>query len=215
MYTQLAEQYTQSIFLRVDVDAQKAVAAKYRVSAMPTFITVKAGAQVDGAQVRGADPHRLVQLIAAHAGPNPPVAPLPAAAEAAEAAGNKAFADGEYEAAAVDYTRALEVAPDTVPLLGNRSFAYLKRYGQTKDAVLRRLAVEDATRATELDPQYQKAWVRLAEAFIAESEDDEGADVQVLLRKAEKALKKGVKTGDRKAKTGEFVHISTFSTLLT
>ena len=34
-------------FLRVDVDAQKAIAAKYQISAMPTFLAIKAGKVVD------------------------------------------------------------------------------------------------------------------------------------------------------------------------
>lgn len=42
-YTSLAASFPQAKFLRVDVDAQKAIAAKYKVSAMPTFLAIKAG----------------------------------------------------------------------------------------------------------------------------------------------------------------------------
>jgi thioredoxin 1 len=34
-------------FLRVDTDAQRAIAAKYQVTAMPTFYAIRAGKPVD------------------------------------------------------------------------------------------------------------------------------------------------------------------------
>jgi tetratricopeptide (TPR) repeat protein len=214
-YTQLAAQHPQAIFLRVDVDAQKAIAAKYRISAMPTFLAFKAGAQVAGALVRGADPNALGALVARHAGPNPPVAPLPAEAEAAKAAGNAAFAEGAYERAVEEYTRALEAAPESVQLLGNRSFAYLKRYAQTGDAAVRTMARQDAEKATALDPRYQKGWVRLAETLVSESEDEGAADVRDLLRQAESALLKAVETGEGKAKTGLSMRFNWLKIVLT
>lgn len=72
---------------------------------MPTFLAIKAGQVVDNvnvlsyfdpiqllihpiSQLKGADPQGLARLVASHAGPNPPIAPLPEAAEAAKAAGN-------------------------------------------------------------------------------------------------------------------------------
>ena len=47
VYSKLAGQNPHVQFLRVDVDAQKAIAAKYQISAMPTFLAIKAGKVVD------------------------------------------------------------------------------------------------------------------------------------------------------------------------
>lgn len=46
-YTSLAAAFPQAKFLRVDVDAQQAIAKKYKVSAMPTFLALKAGQVVE------------------------------------------------------------------------------------------------------------------------------------------------------------------------
>ncbi|KAK0446700.1 thioredoxin-domain-containing protein [Armillaria borealis] len=61
-FAQFVQKNPQAIFVRVDVDAQKAIASKYRISAMPTFIAIKAGKQVDSLQ--GADPRGLATMIA-------------------------------------------------------------------------------------------------------------------------------------------------------
>lgn len=53
---------------------------------MPTFLAIKAGQVVD--TLKGADPAGLTRLVNVNAGPNPPVAPLPPAAEAAKTEGN-------------------------------------------------------------------------------------------------------------------------------
>lgn len=53
---------------------------------MPTFLAIKAGQVAD--TLKGADPQGLTLLVAKNAGPDPPVAPLPADAEAAKVAGN-------------------------------------------------------------------------------------------------------------------------------
>ena len=42
-------------------------------------------------QVRGADPNGLKNLVARHAGPNPPIPPLPEGAEAVKTAGNVCY----------------------------------------------------------------------------------------------------------------------------
>lgn len=62
MYTQLADGFPQSTFLRVDVDKLQPIAQKYKVTAMPTFLAIKQGQVVD-----------TVRLIIA---PSPPL-PLP------------------------------------------------------------------------------------------------------------------------------------------
>lgn len=48
-------------FLKVDVDDNPDTAAKYSVSAMPTFVFIKAGEVVD--RLMGANPARLQELI--------------------------------------------------------------------------------------------------------------------------------------------------------
>ncbi|KAI5309704.1 hypothetical protein KEM55_002604 [Ascosphaera atra] len=60
-FEQLANKFTKAnevAFLKVDVDAQQSIAARYGVSAMPTFLFFKNGKQTD--TVRGADVGTLV-----------------------------------------------------------------------------------------------------------------------------------------------------------
>lgn len=52
------------IFLKVDVDENPDTAAKYNVSAMPTFVFIKDGVVVD--RLMGANPNRLQELIDEH-----------------------------------------------------------------------------------------------------------------------------------------------------
>ncbi|KAF8598392.1 thioredoxin-like protein [Ceratobasidium sp. AG-I] len=52
-YESLAKTHPQVQFLKCDVDAVQEIAKKYSISAMPTFIYLKNGKQVD--MVRGAD----------------------------------------------------------------------------------------------------------------------------------------------------------------
>lgn len=42
-YTELASKFPHVQFLRVDVDKQQAIAAKYKITAMPTFIAIVDG----------------------------------------------------------------------------------------------------------------------------------------------------------------------------
>lgn len=77
------------------------------------------------------------------------------------------------------YTLALASAPNSAVLYANRALSHLKLAvehepdGSTTEK-LRPKALQDATRATELDPRYAKGWVRLAEALLAAGEDDAG-----------------------------------------
>lgn len=66
-YEAFSKKYTNVVFTKCDVDAAQPVAAKFSVSAMPTFIFLKSGSKVD--QVRGADPNGVERAIQAHMGP--------------------------------------------------------------------------------------------------------------------------------------------------
>lgn len=61
-------------------------------------------------QLKGADPQGLTRLVLTHAGPNPPVAPLPADAEAKRVEGNAHFKEGKFSEAAEQYTEAIKLA---------------------------------------------------------------------------------------------------------
>jgi len=183
-YASLASRYPQARFLRVDVDRQKAIAAKYEISAMPTFLAIKAGKVVDS--LRGVDPQGLDRLVASHAGPNPPVAPLPEAAEAAKVAGNASFQQKKYSDALAKYSEAISLAPTSAQLYGNRSITYLRMDPPSPD-----LALADAQKATELEPKWGKGWVRLGEALQTLDRGEESI----------KAFEKGVEASEGLVKT--------------
>ncbi|KAJ7125062.1 hypothetical protein C8R44DRAFT_914588 [Mycena epipterygia] len=167
-FTMLASEYPHVRFLRVDVDQQKAIAAKYQVTAMPTFLAIKAQGVVD--MVRGADPQGLGRLVSQHAGPNPPVPPLSDEAEAEKTAGNAFYKDGRYAEAIEKYTAAISLAPNSAALYGNRSIAYLKSTPPALD-----LALADAQKATEVEPKWGKGYARLGEALQTLERDEESA----------------------------------------
>jgi thioredoxin 1 len=52
------------VFVKVDVDENPDTAAKYSVSAMPTFVFIKGGEVVD--RLMGANAARLQELIQEH-----------------------------------------------------------------------------------------------------------------------------------------------------
>lgn len=64
LFSELSEQFDNVVFVKVDVDKNPDTAAKYSVSAMPTFVFVKNGEVVD--RLMGANPTRLQELIAEH-----------------------------------------------------------------------------------------------------------------------------------------------------
>ncbi|KAJ7496975.1 thioredoxin-domain-containing protein [Mycena latifolia] len=167
-FSMLASQNPHVRFLRVDVDQQKAIAAKYQVTAMPTFLAIKAGKVVD--MIRGADPQGLGRLVLQHGGPNPPVPPLHEEAEAAKVAGNAFYKEGRYPEAIEKYTAAISVAPTSAALYSNRSIAYLKSEPPELD-----LALADAQKATEVEPKWGKGYARLGEALQALQRDEECA----------------------------------------
>ncbi|CAN4093916.1 unnamed protein product [Withania somnifera] len=62
---EIAKKMPHVIFLKVDVDELKTVAEKWNVEAMPTFVFLKAGKEVD--RVVGAKKDDLVNTIVKHA----------------------------------------------------------------------------------------------------------------------------------------------------
>lgn len=136
---------------------------------MPTFLTIKAGQVVD--TLKGADPAGLTRMITTHRGPNPPVAPLSPEAEAAKSTANDLFKSGKYDEALEAYTQAIELAPESFTLLGNRSLTHLKLPEPNPAA-----ALEDAQKAVELAPTWGKGWVRVGEALSALGQDKEAVE---------------------------------------
>lgn len=63
-FKELSESIADVIFLKVDVDENPETAAKYSVSAMPTFVFIKQGEVVD--RLMGANTARLRELIEEH-----------------------------------------------------------------------------------------------------------------------------------------------------
>ncbi|KAJ7076854.1 thioredoxin-domain-containing protein [Mycena belliarum] len=167
-FSMLASQNPHVRFLRVDVDDQQAIAAKYQITAMPTFLAIKAGKVVD--MIRGADPQGLARLVLLHGGPNPPVPPLSEEAEAAKVAGNNLYKEARYAEAIEKYSAAILLAPTSAALYGNRSIAYLKTDPPDLD-----LALVDAQKATEVEPKWGKGFARLGEALQALERDEECA----------------------------------------
>lgn len=64
LFEELSDAMPEVVFLKVDVDENPDTAAKYSVSAMPTFIFLKGGSVVD--RLMGANPARLQELIDEH-----------------------------------------------------------------------------------------------------------------------------------------------------
>ncbi|KAJ3096441.1 hypothetical protein HDU97_005900 [Phlyctochytrium planicorne] len=70
-FSKLSETYTNVSFMSVDVDKLKQTAARYQVTAMPTFILFKKGEKVD--EMKGADPKGLERMIKLHLAADEPV----------------------------------------------------------------------------------------------------------------------------------------------
>ena len=210
-YEQLASQHPHGVFLKVDVDKLQPIAAKYGVTAMPTFVIIKESGVVES--IRGADQRALYTAVAKYA-----VAPsLPPDAEKAKAEGNKAFSAGDYAHAVECYTRAIAAAPNAAVLYGNRAYAYIKLakspdIPKVERQTLRPKAVQDAVTATTLDERWGKGWVRMAEALLLAT--DEEANEGVVPEKRPETRRKGfegveeeltnaVGLSDGKVKAGE------------
>lgn len=65
LYTSLAGKYPKVVFLKVDIDEARDVAARWNISSVPTFFFIKNGSEVD--KVIGADKNSLEEKIARHA----------------------------------------------------------------------------------------------------------------------------------------------------
>lgn len=94
------------------------------------------------------------------------------------------FKAGQYSEAVGKYSEALEITPDSAVLLTNRSAAYLKAQDAEKalqDAKLavkvtlfcnrHRLVTDTLLGQLQTDPEWSKAWQRLAEALEAASSE--------------------------------------------
>ncbi|KAI5330561.1 PREDICTED: FAM10 family [Prunus dulcis] len=66
LYTTLAGQYPKAVFLKVDIDEARDVAANWNISSVPAFFFVRNGKEVD--KMVGADKTALEGKIAQHAG---------------------------------------------------------------------------------------------------------------------------------------------------
>ena len=66
LYAQLASEFPQADFIKVDVDENQETAQACQVSAMPTFMIFRDKREVG--MLRGADPNGLRALIQQHAG---------------------------------------------------------------------------------------------------------------------------------------------------
>jgi len=188
----------------------KPIAAKYQISAMPTFLVLKNGESLD--TMKGADPRGLKAIVEKHAVPPS----LPAQAEQAKAEGNKAFTSGDYLKAIELYGQAITHAPRSAVLHANRAFSYIKLIQGTNTPIeerktLRPKALQDAILATELDERWGKGWVRLAEAMLLAGDDEAMQDVaesardvqkQKCLEGAIEALQNAVGLSDGKVKMG-------------
>ncbi|KAJ4848132.1 hypothetical protein Tsubulata_034831 [Turnera subulata] len=65
VFTNLAAKYPKVVFLKVDIDEARDVAARYNISSVPTFFFIKNGKEID--QVVGADKNGLEKKIEQHA----------------------------------------------------------------------------------------------------------------------------------------------------
>ncbi|KAF5129679.1 DnaJ subfamily C member 7 [Metarhizium anisopliae] len=90
-----------------------------------------------------------------------PSSPVPTAlddAEAYKAAGNRFFKDKNYTKAIEQYSKAVDLFPDSPTYLSNRAAARMSN-GQYA------AALEDCSRAADLDPQNSKILLRLARIY--------------------------------------------------
>lgn len=214
MYEQLASQYPNAVFLKVDVDKQKPIAAKYKVTAMPTFLVIKDGGVVD--TMRGADRNGLTAMVSKHASGGGGGGP--SEVEKAKAEGNAAFKAGRYAEAVEHYTRAIGLAPRSAVLYGNRSFAYMKLIKsddtpKRERQLLRPKAIQDAERATTLDERWAKGWIRMAEALLLAGDEEGMEDVREGMRAegrvktlegAQEAIENAIGLSDGNLRAGEF-----------
>ncbi|RYP73147.1 hypothetical protein DL771_003783 [Monosporascus sp. 5C6A] len=98
-----------------------------------------------------------------------PSSPVPTAADEAEAykaAGNKFFKEKDFRNAIIQYTKALELMPESATYLSNRAAAYMSNGSY-------QAALDDCTRAADLEPQNPKFLLRLARIYTSLGRADE------------------------------------------
>ncbi|EOO04138.1 putative small glutamine-rich tetratricopeptide repeat-containing protein a protein [Phaeoacremonium minimum UCRPA7] len=98
-----------------------------------------------------------------------PSSPKPSPAEEAESfknLGNKFFKEKNYARAIEEYTKAVELQPNSATYLSNRAAAYMS-------AAKYEAALEDCRRAADLDPQNSKILLRLARIYTSLGQPEE------------------------------------------
>jgi thioredoxin 1 len=63
-FHEMSDTFENVVFVKIDVDENPETAAKYEVSAMPTFLFIKNGEVID--RFMGANPDKLRELIQEH-----------------------------------------------------------------------------------------------------------------------------------------------------
>lgn len=115
-------------------------------------------------------------------------------AEQFKSQGNQAMSKKNYELAINHYTSALELNPDAKVYLSNRAAAYSS--AGNHDA-----AIKDASKATQIDPQYGKAWSRLGHAYFGKG-DLAGAkrayESGIKVDPTSEIMKRGLETSSKK-----------------
>ncbi|GME72882.1 unnamed protein product [Ambrosiozyma monospora] len=117
-------------------------------------------------------------------------------AEALKLQGNKAMAQKDFDTAIAKYTEAIKLVPTNAVFYSNRAAAYssLRKH---------ELALQDAIKATEVQPTYAKAWSRMGLAKYAMG-DAKGAlkayeqGLKVEGEKPTDAMKKGYETAKKR-----------------
>lgn len=123
-------------------------------------------------------------------------AEIKAKAEALKLEGNKAMAEKNFELAIDKYTEAIKVLPTNAVYYANRAAAYtnLKQYDK---------AVEDATTAIKIDPNYSKGYSRLAYAKYVQDKPEEALEaykkvLEIEGDNATEIMRRGYETAKRK-----------------
>ncbi|KAE9405278.1 thioredoxin-like protein [Gymnopus androsaceus JB14] len=226
-YANLAAQQPFTYFLRVDVDAQKSIAKKYNISAMPTFIVIKrtpGGDEKGKGEVvetlKGADPHGLATITNTHASRAyaPSTTLSSREAEKAKDLGNELFKKRQYAPAVEAYSKAIELYPDSAVLYANRALAYYKWIHSNREGAdtidgrmdLRRKLVADGNKITTMEERWGKGWVRMAEAMLEtlseeflqgyETEDARVEGKKLALEAVESALLNAIDLSEGKSK---------------
>ncbi|CCG81411.1 Putative uncharacterized protein [Taphrina deformans PYCC 5710] len=115
-------------------------------------------------------------------------------AEQFKSQGNQAMSKKNYDLAINHYSSALELNPDGKVYLSNRAAAYSS--AGNHDA-----AIADATKATQIDPAYGKAWSRLGHAYFGKG-DLAGAkqayESGIKVDPTSEIMKRGLETSTKK-----------------